>query len=67
MRNRLKRDFVALKSKTKWVVDSTFIKTGEGWLYLCRVLDLFSGKVMGSSMSSVQDRHMVLKAVMMAC
>lgn len=65
--NHLERDFVALEPNTKWVVDITFIRTGEGWLYLCAVLDLFSGMVIGWSMSPVQDRHMVLKAVMMAC
>lgn len=67
VRNHLERDFVALEPNTKWVVDITFIKTGEGWLYLCAVMDLYSGKIVGWSMSSVQDRHMVLKAVMMAC
>ena len=66
VRNHLERDFSALEPNTKWVVDITFIKTGEGWLYLCAVLDLFSGKVVGWSMSAVQDRHLVLKAVMMA-
>lgn len=25
----------------------TFIRTGEGWLYLCAVLDLFSHKIVG--------------------
>lgn len=49
------------------MVDITFIKTGEGWLYPCAVMDLFSNKIVGWSMSPVQDRHMVLKAVMMAC
>lgn len=67
VRNHLERDFLALEPNTKWVVDITFVRTGEGWLYLCAVLDLFSGKVVGWSMSPVQDRHMVLKAVMMAC
>lgn len=67
VRNHLERDFTALEPNTKWVVDITFIRTGEGWLYLCAVLDLFSGKVVGWSMAPVQDRHMVLKAVMMAC
>ena len=67
VRNHLERDFEALEPNTKWVVDITFIRTGEGWLYLCAVLDLFSHKIVGWSMSSVQDRHMVLKAVMMAC
>ena len=67
VRNHLERDFQAWEPNTKWVVDITFIRTGEGWLYLCTVLDLFSHRVVGWSMSPVQDRHMVLKAVMMAC
>ena len=66
VRNHLERDFTANEPNTKWVVDITYIRTGEGWLYLCAVLDLYSGKVVGWSMSSVQNRHLVLKAVMMA-
>lgn len=67
MRNHLSRDFTANEPNTKWVVDITYIRRGEGWLYLCAVLDLYSGKVVGWSMAPVQDRHLVLKAVMMAC
>lgn len=67
VRNLLERDFTALEPNTKWVVDITFIRTGEGWLYLCAVLDLYSSKIVGWSMASTQDRHLVLKAVMMAC
>jgi len=66
VRNHLARDFAANEPNTKWVVDITYIRTGEGWLYLCALLDLYSGKVVGWSMSPVQDRHLVLKAVMMA-
>lgn len=66
VRNHLERDFTALEPNTKWVVDITYLRTGEGWLYLCAVLDLFSNKIVGWSMSPVQDRHLVLKAVMMA-
>jgi putative transposase len=66
VRNHLARDFTANEPNTKWVVDITHIRTGEGWLYLCAVLDLYSGKVVGWSMAPVQDRHLVLKAVMMA-
>lgn len=66
VRNHLERDFTANEPNTKWVVDITYIRTGEGWLYLCAVLDLYSGKVVGWSMSPMQDRHLVLKAVMMA-
>jgi putative transposase len=66
VRNHLARDFTALEPNTKWVTDITYIRTAEGWLYLCVVLDLFSGKVVGWSMSATQDRQLVLKAVLMA-
>jgi len=49
------------------VTDITYIHTAEGWLDLCVVIDLFGGKVIGWSMSTIQDRHLVLKAVLMAC
>lgn len=67
VRNHLERDFTALEPNTKWVVDITYIRTSEGWLYLCTVLDLFSHKIVGWSMAAEQDRHLVLNAVMMAC
>ena len=66
VRNRLERDFTALEPETKWVTDITEIKTGEGKLYLCIVLDLFSQLVLGWSMHARQDRQMVLRAVQMA-
>ena len=66
VRNHLERDFVALEPNTKWVTDITFIRTGEGWLYLCVVLDLYSNQVVGWSIADIQDRQLVLKAVRMA-
>ena len=32
-----------------WVTDITYIRTHEGWLYLCVVIDLFSRRVVGWS------------------
>ena len=64
--NHLARDFDSRKPNQKWVTDITYIRTLEGWLYLCIVLDLFSSIVVGWSMSSRQNREMVLRAVMMA-
>ena len=66
VRNHLDRDFEALEPNTKWVTDITYIRTAEGWLYLCIVLDLFSKRVVGWSMSTTQDRQLVLSAVLMA-
>ena len=66
VQNLLERNFQAEKPNQKWVTDITYIKTGEGYLYLCVVLDLFTGMVVGWSMSHKQDREMVIQAVLMA-
>ncbi len=64
--NHLQRDFSAEQPNTKWVTDITYIRTAEHWLYLCVVLDLYSGIVVGWSMGPRQERHLVLQAVLMA-
>lgn len=64
--NHLARDFTAEAPNTKWVTDITYIRTAEHWLYLCVVLDLYSGLVVGWSMSPRQDRQLVGQAVLMA-
>lgn len=66
VRNLLERDFTALEPETKWVTDITELKTGQGKLYLCIVLDLFDQRVMSWSMQHRQDRQMVIRAVQMA-
>ena len=63
---RLERDFNAKQPNTKWVTDITYIRTAEGWLYFCVVLDLCDGIIIGWSMSHRQTRDMVLRAVLMA-
>ncbi|MET0087306.1 MAG: IS3 family transposase [Sedimenticola sp.] len=64
--NHLERDFSAETPNTKWVTDITYIRTAENWLYLCVVIDLFSGIVVGWSMSHRQTRELVIQAVLMA-
>jgi putative transposase len=64
--NHLDRDFQADEANTKWVTDITYVHTAERWLYLCVVLDLHSGLIVGWSMSTCQDRQLVLQAVLMA-
>jgi putative transposase len=66
VKNLLERDFTALEPETKWVTDITELKTGEGKLYLCVILDLFNKLVLGWSMHHRADRQMVLRAVAMA-
>jgi putative transposase len=64
--NHLARDFEAQGPNRKWVTDITYVRTAENWLYLCVVIDLFSRRVVGWSMSAIQDRQLVLQAVLMA-
>lgn len=63
--NHLKRYFAGLEPNTKSVTDITCVRTAEAWLYLCVVIDLYSKRVVGWSMSRTQNRELVLKAALM--
>ena len=64
--NQLERDFEASAPNQRWVADITYIRTGEGWLYLAVVMDLYSMAIVGWSMSERITRDLVIKALMMA-
>jgi putative transposase len=64
--NLLVQDFEATAPNTKWVTDITYIPTGEGWLYLAAILDLYSRKVVGWSMGATMETILVQKALDMA-
>jgi transposase InsO family protein len=64
--NLLAGDFSAERPNQKWVTDITYIRTGEGWLYLAAVLDLFSRRVVGWEMSDRMTGDLTLQALKMA-
>lgn len=64
--NKLDREFSAQFPNQKWVSDTTFIHTKQGWLYLATVMDLFSRKIIGWSMSKFNDTVLVINALKMA-
>jgi transposase InsO family protein len=64
--NHLDRAFTAEAPNQRWVVDITYIRTQEGWLYLAAVMDLYSMAIVGWSMSDRLNREIVVKALMMA-
>lgn len=64
--NVLNREFTADQRNQKWVAAITYIATLEGWLYLAAVIDLFSRKVVGWSMSERIDSRLVVDALEMA-
>ena len=64
--NVLTRDFATQQPDQAYVSDITYIWTQEGWLYLAVVIDLFSRKVVGWSMSSSMTAQLVCDALTMA-
>ena len=64
--NILNRDFYASNPNEKYVGDITYISTGEGWLYLATVIDLYSRKVVGWSMDDTMKVSLVNNALNMA-
>ncbi len=64
--NLLEQDFSAETANERWASDITFIWTGQGWLYLAVVMDLYSRRIIGWSMSRRISRHLVLNALNMA-
>ena len=50
--NVLDRAFEAPAPNRKWIADFTYVWTAEGWLYVAAVVDLFSRRVVGWSMSA---------------
>jgi len=64
--NRLAQAPKATAANQAWVADITYIQTGEGWLYLAAILDLYRRKIVGWAMSEHIDTTLVLNALGMA-
>jgi len=64
--NLLEQDFTCKNINEKWAGDITYLWTDEGWLYLAVVLDLFSRKVIGWSMSKRMTKELACDAMQMA-
>lgn len=61
--NILDRNFQQPGPNTAWVTDITYIRTGEGWLYLVAILDLFSRRVVGWDTSDRLDADFCCSAL----
>ena len=64
--NTLNQNFFSTCPNQKWSSDITYIPTKEGWLYLAVVMDLFSRRIIGWSMSSRMKEDLVINALKMA-
>lgn len=59
------REFTASRPDEVWAADVTQFWTTEGWLYFAGVIDLYSRRVVGWSMSDHPDADLVIDALLM--
>jgi putative transposase len=64
--NVLDRSFQAPAPSRKWIADFMYVWTVEGWLYVAAVVDRFSRRVVGWSMSATMTAQLVTDALVMA-
>ena len=61
--DRVGRDFNPTAPNVTWCGDITYLRTGEGWLYLATVIDLFSRRVIGWSLAEHLRTSLVADAL----
>jgi transposase InsO family protein len=64
--NLLNRDFTSDTIDKIWLSDITYIKTLEGYLYLCSILDVCSRRVVGWSLADHLRAELAIDALDMA-
>ena len=61
--NLLNRDFNADKPNQKWVTDISYIKTGQGTLYLSVIRDLYDNSIVAYKTGTEQNVNLVLSTI----
>lgn len=64
--NVLNQEFNPTIANQAWVADITYIWTANGWLYLAAVMDLYSRKIVGYSLSHRMTADLVCTALQIA-
>ena len=64
--NVLNQQFNPTEINKAWVADITYIQTASGWLYLAAVMDLYSRKIVGYSLSNRMTADLVCTALQIA-
>jgi putative transposase len=62
----VERQFKPVAPNVLWVADITYLRTGEGWLYLAAVQDAYSRQIVGWSMTTHMRASLVVDALKMA-
>ena len=61
--NRLARKFHAERPNQKWVTDISYIKTGQGFLYLSVIRDLYDNSIVAYKTGTEQNINLVLSTI----
>lgn len=61
--NLLERQFTVAARNEVWVSDITYLWTRQGWMYLAVIIDLFSRRVVGWSLSERMTADLVCSAL----
>ena len=61
--NLLNRDFRAERPNQKWVTDISYIRTGQGFLYLSVIRDLYDNSIVAYKTGSEQNINLVLNTI----
>ena len=61
--NLLNRDFKADRPNQKWVTDISYIKTGQGTLYLSVIRDLYDNSFIAYKTGTEQNINLVLRTI----
>lgn len=64
--NILAQNFKVAQPNRVWAGDMTLVPTGDGWLHLAVLLDLYSRRVVGWAMGNERSQALSLKALQMA-
>ena len=64
--NLLNRNFFAVRPNQKWVTDISYIRTGQGFLYLSIIRDLYDNGIVAYKTASQQTVNLVLDTIRLA-
>jgi putative transposase len=64
--NLLNQNFNPVAPDQIWAGDITYLKSGEGWMYLAIVIDLYSRRIVGWYISKRMTTDLICKAMIMA-
>ena len=64
--NHLARDFHADRPNQKWVTDISYIRTGQGFLYLSVIRDLYDNSIVAYKTGTEQNINLVLSTIRVA-